>query len=307
MDKLAVLTRRLLCLLVPLLTTLLVTAVSAQPELDAELLAREQLPTVKLSPRARPARLSDSIGSIHSVSGLGRSSNSSRSVKVSLDDIAVYLSDKRIVEKAALEEAGYLLGTRSGASLSAQGDVVYARGNWVKDHHLYDVVRPQETYILPATGEVFGIELNTVAEATLTALAGGVASMRITHSRQEVRLGDRLLPRAATPLLNNISLSRPKQALLGPVLGLEGVLSVGGSGNTVIIGLGRRDGLEVGHLLNLQRQARELRDERQGEALTLNAEVFGSVLVYRVFEGASLGLIIASSAQVSTQDYVASK
>lgn len=109
------------------------------------------------------------------------------------------------------------------------------------------------------------------------------------------------------PLLNNIILSRPKQALLGPVLGLEAALSVGGSGNTVIIGLGRRDGLELGHLLNLQRQARVVRDERMGETLTLNAEVFGSVLVYRVFEGASLGLIIESSAQVSTQDHVVSK
>ena len=258
MDKLEVLALRFLRLLVALLTTVLVTTVSAQPEF-------------------------------------------------SMDDIAASFSDKRIVEKPALEEAGYLLGTRSGTSLSVQGDVVYARGEWVQGDNLYDVVRPQETYILPATGELLGIALATVAEATLIEHEGGVAVMRITHSRQEVRLSDRLLPRAAMPLLGDINLSRPEQALLGPVLGLEGALSVGGAGDTAIIGLGRREGLELGHLLNLQRKTRAVRDERQKETMTLSGEVFGSVLVYRVFEGASLGLIIESNAQVSTRDYVVSK
>lgn len=247
------------------------------------------LPAIRLSPRVRREPLSGGIG------------------EIALDEIASRLSDNRIVDEAELEDAGYLLGTRSGALLSGSGDVVYARGDWLEGVDSYDVVRPKQAYTLPATGEEVGVELSTVGQATIIALDDDVATMRIDESRQEVRLSDRLLPRAAMPILSSFRPSQPGQAVEGPLLGFEESLTVGGAGDTVVIGLGGRDGLEVGHLLRLQRKTRELRDDRERETLTIAGEKFGSVLVYRVFDRASLGLVMESNGQVSAEDRVTSQ
>lgn len=248
-----------------------------------------ELPVIRLSPRVRREPLTGGIG------------------EIALDEIASRLSDNRIVDEAELEDAGYLLGTRSGALLSGSGDIVYARGDWLAGVSSYDVVRPKQTYTLPATGEEVGVELSTVGQATIIALDDDVATLQIDQSRQEVRLSDRLLPRAAMPITSRFRPTQPGQAVEGPILGFEESLSVGGAGDTVVIGLGGRDGLEVGHLLRLQRKARELRDDRQRETLTIAGEKFGSVLVYRVFDRASLGLVMESNGQVSAEDRVNSE
>lgn len=249
----------------------------------------DDLPVIELEPRIRHEPLSGGLR------------------QLALERINSLLNANRIVDEEELEDAAYILGTREGNLLSGINDVIYARGDWIEGVSSYDIVRRKQVYTLPETGEEIGVELATVAEARIIALEDDVATLRIIHSNQEVRLSDKLLPRMEEVIPASLSTSTPSFAVDGAVLGFEEGKTMAGPAETLVMGVGADHGLEFGNLLDLQRQPRELYDEKRKEALTIEGEIFGQVLVYRVFEQASMGLIIDSNGLVKIGDRVTSK
>ena len=262
-----------------------------QPRLQLErgdMAGRTDLPVIRLEPRVRREPLSGGVG------------------QIALDRISALLGETLIIDESELDNAAYILETESGALLSGSGDNIYARGDWIEGINSYDVIRPKQVYTIPGSREKVGIEVDRVAEARIVRRDGDIATLRIEDSRQEVRLSDRLIVREASAIPSGYQPEVPAFSVNGALLGFEDGASVGGANASVIMAVGREQGVEPGHLLSLQHPSKQVRDEVRRENVTIDGTKFGRVLVYRVFDKASVGLIIESDDAVRLTDTVTS-
>lgn len=262
--------------------------------------APTELRTVRLSPQVRREPLLSPIPAIP------------------LDLISSYLSENSVVSAAAFDDSPYLLGERSGHALAATGDEVFGRGEWTPGVITYDIVRRGRDLEDPDNGEMLGVEALFVGSATIDVSNTEEAVLTIDRSVQEIRKGDRLLPRRSEALDSSYLPTPPPYDVDAAIVSIGAGDSIGGMYDTLILNVGTADGIEVGHLLTLQQPVVEMEDDL-GEtgAWQRTKQVFGfddshiaafpganigSVLIYRVFDEASLGLVLKSSDAIRLND-----
>ena len=115
---------------------------------------------------------------------------------ISRQHIEPFLRQHQVVEVAALDRAPYVLSGDGGRLISGVGDTIYGKGSW-EEALSYRLVRRVEKLKDPVSGEGLGIFVSDVGEARLQRdPAGGerVAAMTVAEMREEVRIGDHLLP-----------------------------------------------------------------------------------------------------------------
>lgn len=226
--------------------------------------------------------------------------------EISFEDIASRLSRNLIVDPQVAEDAGYMLGTRSGNLFGSNGEVVYARGDWDPAMSSYAVVRPRRSFVHPDTGDVIGIELDHIGEGRVLELNGedDLATIRLSYVVQEVRRNDRVIQQDRPPIQSRYIPVVPDFAVNEYILGFTHGTEYGGAGDSVIVSGGQDIGLEVGHLLTIRRSDQELADDVRGDSVTVRGESYASAMVYRVFENASFALVLNSSSQMKSGDKV---
>ena len=115
---------------------------------------------------------------------------------ISRQHIEPFLRQHRVVEVATLDHSPYVVSGDAGRLISGVGDTVHGKGNW-DDALSYRLVRRVEKLKDPLSGEELGLFVSDIGEARLQdAAAEGetIAAMTIAEMREEVRIGDRLLP-----------------------------------------------------------------------------------------------------------------
>jgi hypothetical protein len=266
--------------------------------------APEGVRTVRLSPRVRR----------EAVSG------PSPIPAIPLDVIAAYLSGDTVLSEAAFADAPYILGGREGRELMGAGDDALARGNWSDGVAIYDIVRRGRDLEDPESGNALGIEALLVGTATLTRSDDDQASLAITSTEQEVRAGDRLIPRLGLGLNASYLPTPPPFAVNAAIVSIGTGRTIGGTYDTLLINVGANDRIAVGQLLTVEDQP-EAFDDQIGERspwqrikhafgvensneVTFPGETAAQVLIYRVFDNASMGLVIDSNRDVRLNDRV---
>ena len=83
--------------------------------------------------------------------------------------------------------------------LFGPGDGFYARGNWTSGTSVYGVFREGAVYQDPETREVLGFEAREVGLARVTDRQNDLCTMEVLDVKQDVRIGDRLLPTEDLP------------------------------------------------------------------------------------------------------------
>jgi hypothetical protein len=131
---------------------------------------------------------------------------------------------------------------------------------------------------------------------------GQVSALRIVRARQEVSSGDRLAVMAELPTLPYVPRA-PDRKIVGKVIaGNSETLSEIGPMSMVILNRGTRDGLEPGQVLSLFRNQGNVTVE--GKVLPLPLEEYGLVMIYRVFNRVSFGLVMSARRPVNINDVV---
>ncbi|OAD22194.1 Peptidoglycan-binding LysM, partial [Candidatus Thiomargarita nelsonii] len=78
-----------------------------------------------------------------------------------------------------------------------------------------------------------------------------------------------------------------------------------GQYQVVIINKGLEDGIEIGHLLAVNKNSRQIIDRTVSEdEVTLQKQRAGTLLVYRVFDRISYALVMTSRLPISVFDQV---
>jgi len=179
-------------------------------------------------------------------------------------------------------------------------------------------VRSGQKFKDPDTGKVIGLEAITVGTATLNSLNGERAIMLIADSFDAVKAGDRLIPKQAQTLASNYMPAPPGFDVNAAIISIGSGRSIGGLHDTLLLNQGSYDGLAVGQILAVREPANIVRDTHgklnawqkmksafginSGDKLEFPGETVGTVLIYRVFEGTSLALVLKSPSVIRLYD-----
>ena len=241
--------------------------------------------TVRLSPRVRSQLLDN--GAI---------------AAIPLHLIGPFLTEAVVFNGNELDKAPRIVATQEGRVMVSRGETAYVRGDLggARDFRLFRELVPLRD---PLTTEVLGYEGRYVGTAEVTraadtaAVAGRPmlvpASFRVTSTRLEAVVGDRLSPVPQQELVAYVPRA-PANPVEGRVISIYGDGLRGGQNQVVAINRGQREGLERGHVLALWRTGNVAIDTTTGDkaALRLPDERHGLLFVFRVFERVSYALIL---------------
>lgn len=255
-----------------------------------------ELPTLRLSPRAR-----------------GEALPTSPIAPVSARALAPFLSETVVLDTNELAQAPRIVGALDGRLLLSQGEMAYARGELGVGQE-YRVFREPVPLRDPSTGEVLGYEARYVGraralrsgEARPSAAPPGevvAAALRLTHTRLEATVGDRLAPTETTDWAGFVPRA-PRASVEAQVVSIVGEGLSASQKQIVALNRGTRDGMERGHVLAVWRAGHRAADPAapKGPALRFPDERHGTVMLVRVFERVSYALVLDIGEPVSIGD-----
>ena len=216
--------------------------------------------------------------------------------------IRPFLSDPLIVEAHSLDSAARIIATPNDRVYIGNGDLAYvanadpAKLDW-------QVYRNGKPLLDPESGEILGYEAFYLGTARQIE-AGNPATFEVVTMKQEIGRGDRLVP-AIRPALVAYVPHRPDFLVDGRVISVYGGVDAAGRGSIVSINRGTQDGIEIGHVLALERNRTVIeRDEQdQKVVVPIPPERIGLLFVFRPFERISYGLIVQSDGTVDVNDF----
>ena len=232
--------------------------------------------------------------------------------------IAPFLSEPLVVSEQDDSSAGILVATQEGRVFTSAGDTVFAT-RITPDVKTWNVYRKAKPLKNPVSGELLGYEavhlgvarVNAEPDEEPQAPAEGQpeitvpASLVVLSAKQEIGKGDRLLP-AGRPELPSYVPHAPEEDVRGHVVSIYNGVTETGRHNVVSISLGKRDGMEVGHVLALHRKRGEAvyRESNAGpvQRFLLPEQRYGLVFVFRVFDRISYALVMDSKGPVTVAD-----
>lgn len=223
---------------------------------------------------------------------------------IPLDVIRPFLYSPRILSEEEIDSAPYILAADSQRLIYGQGSKVYMRG--VKDQSLtsYSLFKKGDPYIDPESGELLGIEAIHLGSGKKTR-SGDPATMIINESVQEVLAGDRALPFQGEIFPPVFMLRPPNHTVNAYLISVYNGVTQIGTYDIVILNKGKRDQMEVGHVLTVMQSGRVVEDSygnEKGEMVVLPSEIAGELMIFRVFEKTSLAIIMRANRPIHVMD-----
>lgn len=244
--------------------------------------------TVKLRPQARELPLSLAIPSIP------------------LKEIQRYLNDSRVVTQDQLDKAPYVLSAQDGRVVAGKDDRIFVRdkANQLVTNGAYGIYRGGQHYVDPDTKALLGFEAEDIGAGRVTAIDGEVATLKLSRSNQDVRIGDKLLENEVNQIASMFHPSNPEGVKPGKVLRIFGSIASGAQFSVIVINRGEADGVKAGHTFALYRNGGVVKDRLTNEMLRLPADNAGLAMVFRTFEKVSYALILKSTTTIKVGDEV---
>lgn len=241
--------------------------------------------------------------------------------------IEPFLAEPVIVDENGLQSAPRIVATQDDRVLLTVGDRAYARGP-ADAMLLDDPTQKQKSYRVfrnatplkdPVTKEVLGYEAQYVGKALLvrgesthefTDKEGKrhtdiiPATIDILGAKEEMRVGDRMLPEPEKQLLSYVPRA-PGGEINASVVSIYGSAVANAAQNqVVVINLGTRDGIESGHVLAILKDGARIIDktDEARTPLKLPDERNGLLMVFRPFEKLSYALVLDITSGVKIGD-----
>lgn len=269
--------------------------VNGQPQISVERGEQGQqadsgYPTVKLSPKAQEHSIAAAIPT------------------VSLDAIQSFLMEGQVTNANQMKQSPYLLGGVDSREMWGRGDTIYVRdpvNKWKETASSeYGVYRTGERYVDPETKEVLGYEAVLVGHVRMVTKKGDIATMKVVDSRQDLQVGDRILPGVAHEQIATYFPDAPDGDINGRIIRMFGAVNSVARNDVVVVNKGQREGLREGNLLEIIQPGEMIKDTQMKQFVRLPAQKAGTLLLFRVFDKVSYGLIMQSTQPITMNDRV---
>ncbi len=246
--------------------------------------------------------------------------------------IEPFLNEAIIVNEGELDMAPRIVAASDERVLMSAGDRAYVRGRngtplVERDPRRIDAFRVFRSAVPlrdPLTRQVLGYQADYLGAAELVrsesvqpvrAPNGTLvetivpATVDITHIREEIRVGDRLLPEPPRVLSSYVPRA-PAGEVDGSIIAIYGAaVALAGQNQVVVINKGAADGIENGHVLAVLRAGRRIEDRSiaaERATLKLPDERNGLMMVFRTFDRLSYALVLEIGDAVQVGDRIAS-
>ncbi len=271
--------------------------------------------TVRLTPQVRVDRLALAIPSIPSKA------------------ITPFLTLPLVIEEGALLNAPKIVAAEDGRVIIGAGNTAYAVGLNPNSGIKWQIYRPGKALLDPITKEVLGYEAIYLGDSRVSRF-GDSSTLEIIRSNQEINRGDRLTP-TLEATLPSYSPRAPEKQMKGGVVSVIGSVEDAAQYSVVAINLGKRDGVEVGHVFATLQRGETVSTQDPGNESSVGSglkswfnfssgdsagskpedgsartevklpdERNGLLFVFRVFEKVSYGLVMSSRRSLKVGDVI---
>jgi hypothetical protein len=251
--------------------------------------------------------VSDSSGSKRLYPSIRRSPLDEAIKSIPPDAISQFLNSPKVVGATELESSPYVIDFPGEHLIAGAGNRAYVRSIWQPQTLDYTFYRKGLPYVRPETGEVLGFEAIYIASGILEK-DGDPATLTITKSKEELRIGDRLMPSFENQASLNFFPTPPETYISGNIIAVTNGVSQIGRHNIVVIDRGTVDGLKIGHVLSIYQRGKVVNDTFQMEGsvtqVKLPNEFAGSLMVFRVFERVSYALVMEAFQTIHVLDKI---
>jgi hypothetical protein len=230
-----------------------------------------------------------------------------RSIPMNL--IQPFLSQPLVLEPSALDNAPRIVATQAGRVWVGRGDSAYVRGMSSDDIINYNAYRPlRPLYDPDDVNRKKPIAYEAVFLGTVNVTKPGeVARIQVQDSKQEIGVGDRLLPVELQTLQSYVP-KVPSSPVDGRVISIYAGVRFAGGGQIITLNRGSNEGLTIGDTLQLFRAGETIEDRtlRGRQFVKLPDEEIGLGFVFRVFPTISYALIQRGTQPVEVGDRASS-
>lgn len=241
--------------------------------------------TYRMSPQARVTPLSQAVSSIP------------------FEDVAAFLSSGVILEKSQADALPYLLETRGEHLIASAGNEVYVRGaSGDMPSTRYNVIHVGDELVDPDDNRVIGYHGTMIGEGSLRR-SGDPATVALTTTSQEAKMGDRFLPASVDVPLNFFPRS-PSSDIDGRIISVVGGVTQIGQYMVVVMNRGSSNGLSVGDVLTVFQAGKEVKDRVRGGSVKLPDEAAGTVMVFKTYDRISYGLVMEATDAIHIHDAI---
>ena len=237
-------------------------------------------------------------------------------------DIEPYLTRPLVTDTAGLPGAAQFVAARDGRVVRGAGDFLYAVGIDQKAGNLWFIYRPGAVLRSFDSGELLGYEMRFLGTASVEHF-GPVSTMRLVTAREDIILGDLLVPAPPEDVINYTP-HAPDKAVEGRIILLANDANETGRGYIVTLDRGKQDGLESGNGLAIYPAAPVIEDPRSYEGpdvisrlfdqtksvvqpqryLELPPERSGLLFVFRVFDRVAYAIVLNTTEPIVVGDVV---
>ncbi len=214
--------------------------------------------------------------------------------------------DKTIIVNAQdYNSTPYVIASKKGNLITANGDKIYVKGVPLAVGQNYGIYHKGEPYIDPETQENIGLEVTQVATGRVTDVAAnGVSSLQLTNSYgREVQEGDHVFVE-----LGNVvpPVFYPEPATVsrgGMIIRVMDSISSAARGSVVAVNLGSIHGAKPGDVLTVYQQGSLVRDTVDNDnPVRLPSEPVGMVMVFNTFDNISYAYVLSSELPLNIGD-----
>jgi hypothetical protein len=240
--------------------------------------------TQKLSPKIYTESLDSAISSIP------------------VEAIAPFLTQPLVVDDARIADSATIVAMQDSRVNAGAGDTIFAKNVTPAENKIWQVYRKAQPLKDPDSKEILGYEAEYLGNARVTA-DGTPATLKVTKSLKEIGTSDRMLL-AEEPTVFAYVPHAPDNQVEGKLVSIYGGLAEAGRYSVVALNLGKREGMEVGHVLALYRHRGvvEYKGDGEKEKFLLPDRRYGLVFVFRVFDRVSYALVMDTDGSVVVGD-----
>ena len=221
--------------------------------------------------------------------------------------IEPFLTEPLVMEAAGMEGVARVVALGDRRVIAGAGDQIYTTPV-TTSAKLWQIFRPSAPLIDPVTKVVLGHEAILLGTASWVQ-TGQLSEFRVLTSKLEITAGDRLLPAPIQDVPSYLPRA-PDKAIEGRVLGIPGGMQFAGTNSVITLNLGKKDGIERGHVLATELAGAKVED-RDGRAKYESIASYqmpdsrnGLLFVFRVFDQVSYALVMSAGRAITVGDAV---
>lgn len=209
-----------------------------------------------------------------------------------------------ITDISDLGKNGRIIQISNGALIAATGDEVYITYDNIKPGQIFEIYNSMKEY--KDDDLTLGYEIVKLGEGIVTAISDkNVGLMKILSTKSGVRANYKLLPRDKEGL-TNLFPSKPIDKVNAKVIAVLGNSKTATVNDVVLVNRGYNSNLEVGNILSVQKENTKI-DKKEGEdSEDTSSEGVGLVLLYKVYDNLSYGLVVRAKSNIQEYDRLVS-